>query len=173
AVQGVVSGRGVAPVFAVAFLARQVQPAHASDAQGHGLLQLGVLLGLAFKPQLQPHFGLLLAALLFALVGLQPLDAAMTDGGQLLVFRMTQGTGCALLPVFGGFPHLHGAAHPIFHALGVLAGLAFAVIAHKDGLPELEPLPDGLHGVARCAGVMGALVAVVLEAVGAFLGALN
>src|SRR5262249_22636635 len=71
------------------------------------------------------------------------------------------------------FPQAHGPAHPVFDPLGVLAGVFLGMMAYKDRLPQRDPVGDGVHGGAGSLGLGATLVAVLLEALGPVLGAVD
>src|SRR5262245_29534318 len=72
-----------------------------------------------------------------------------------------------LFPVLRRLPQIDGFAHAVFDALGVLTGVALRMMVHNDRLTEGYPIHNMLHVGAGLVGLLAALVAVVLEAVGA------
>ena len=94
-------------------------------------------------------------------VGLDALDATGTDGGKLLVLRVTECARCAVLPVLGQLPISNGLAHPVLDPLGVLPGALLGMVANKDRLSKGNTIRDGLNGVVRLGGVLGSLRAEV------------
>src|ERR1700722_3636311 len=145
--------------------------AHASDAKGNLRLYFLVLFVGAFSPELEPHLGLLFVALLLALVGFQSLDAAMANAGKRLILGVVECPCCALFPVTGGLPHLDRLPHSVLDALGVLPGVALAVVADENRLTKRYIVGDALDGIMCALRVFDAAVFVVAESVGAFLGA--
>ena len=112
-------------------------------------------------------------ALRLALVGLDAFDAAITHVVALLVFSVQLGRCRAAFPIGARLPQLDGLAHPCLDTLGILARPAFAVMANQDGLAQGDAGCNGLHAAARCVGLLAALLAVVLEALGPLAGALH
>src|SRR3984957_1973262 len=145
--------------------------AHASDAKGNLRLYFLVLFVGAFSPELEPHLGLLFVALLLALVGFQSLNAAMADAGKRLILRVVECSCCALFPVTGGPPHLDRLPHAVLDALGVLPGMAFAVVADENRLTKRDIVGDVVDGIMRALRVFDTALFVFAETVGAFLGA--
>lgn len=109
-------------------------------------------------------------AFLFALVGLQRLDAAGANVGTLLVLGMTDSGIGAICPILRGVPHLHGAAHPIVDPLNVFTVAAFRVMADKNGLAEGDTVCDGGNCLLRSVCILGTAGAVVGESFAALLG---
>ena len=76
----------------------------------------------------------------------------------------------AALPIVGRVEGLDCLAHAVLDALGVLACVALGVVAHQDRLTEGDPIRDPAHLAGGMFGIVGALVAIVLEAVGTVFG---
>jgi hypothetical protein len=113
----------------------------------------------------------LFIALLFALVGFQSLNAAMADAGKRLILRVAECSCCALFPVTGGLPHLDRFPHAVFDALGVLPGLAFAVVPDENRLTKRDIAGDAVDGIMCALRIFDTALFVGAETVGAFLGA--
>src|ERR1035438_7985327 len=94
----VCAGR-VRMAFSIAFFAGQIQVAHSGDSESNLRLKFLVLLLAASCPEFEPHLGLLLALLLFALAGLQSFDAAGAHVRALLVLGKPDCSLGAALPV--------------------------------------------------------------------------
>src|SRR3984957_2504203 len=135
--------------------------AHASDAKGNLRLYFLVLFVGAFSPELEPHLGLLFVALLLALVCFQSLDAAMADAGKRLILRVAERSCRALFPVTDGLPHLDSLPHAVLDALGVLPGVAFAVVADENRLTKRDIVGDAVDGIMCALRVLDAALFVV------------
>src|SRR5580693_4502007 len=147
--------------------------AHPSDAKSNLSLEFLVLFVGAFSPELEPHLGLLFVALLLALVGFQSLDAAVADAWKRFILRMVECSCCALFPVTGGLPHLDRLPHAVLDALGVLPGVAFAVVADENRLTKRDIVGDAVDGIMCALRVFDTALFVVVETVSAFLGAVH
>ena len=64
--------------------------------------------------------------------------AEMADAGKRLILRVVECSFCALFPVTGGLPHLDRLPHAVLDALGVLPGVAFAVVADENRLTKRD-----------------------------------
>ena len=121
-----------------------------------------------------PHLKELLrlgnSAFLFALVGLQRLDAAGANVRTLLVLGMTDSGIGAVCPILRGVPHLDGAAHSIVDPLNVFAVAAFRVMADKNRLAEGDAVRNSGNCFLRSVCILGAALAVVGESFAALLG---
>src|SRR5260370_7067147 len=73
----------------------------------------------------------------------------MADAGKRLMLRVVDGTCCALFPVTGGLPHLDRLPHAVLDALGVLPGVAFAVVADENRLTKRDM--SAMRWTASCA----------------------
>src|SRR5271168_1508956 len=94
----------------------------------------------------------------------------MTTPGSALYFAWWSAPA-ALFPVTGGLPHLDRLPHAVLDALGVLPGVAFAVVADENRLTKRNIVGDAVDGIMCALRVFDAAVFVVAETVGAFLGA--
>ncbi len=110
---------------------------------------------------------------MLAFVGLQAFDAAGPDRWQFLVFGVPDGAGGAGRPILGRFPHFDGLSHAVLNALGVLAGVPFRMVPDKNRLTQGDVIRDVVNRGPRLVRVPFAFVAIVLEALGAFLGAID
>src|SRR5262245_45920216 len=86
---------------------------------------------------------------------------------------MLYGTLGPIKPVLRSLPHLHGSPHTVLDLLRVLSGVFLGVVAHQDGLAKGYTVRDSLHSGLGTVGVIGTLIAVVLEPLGSLCGAVN
>src|ERR1700677_2507491 len=94
-----------------------------------------------------PHLGLGLLVggekvLISAKIGFKSLDAAMPHTGKLFVLCVSECAFGAVFPILRRVPHLDGLPHPVLDPLGVLARVAFAVVADQNGLTQRDIVSD-------------------------------
>src|ERR1700722_10874933 len=110
-------------------------------------------------------FGSGVRVLISAKVGFQSLDAAMPHTGKLFVLGVSECAFGAVVPILRSVPHLDGLSHPVLDPLGVLAGVAFAVVADKNRLTQRDIVSDSCNGLMCAFRVANTLIFVVDKAV--------